>query len=172
VTAAELIAVSAINAGKFAQSFPSFGPERRGAPVMAFARVSETRIRNRSAVYQPDIVIVLDPSLLCIIDVTVGLKKDGLVIINTHLKPEEIRKQHGIKSRLATVDALSIAMAILKRPITNTTLLGALNKATNLLDNKEFFHSIEERFGKIAEKNIAAFKEAFEKTSIIEAANG
>jgi pyruvate ferredoxin oxidoreductase gamma subunit len=168
VTSAELIALSAIRAGRFAQAFPSFGPERRGAPVMAYARVSDQRIRVRSAVYEPDIVIVLDPSLLKIVNVALGLRADGVVIINTGTPAAEIRKTYGIKARIATVDALAIAMSVLRRPITNTTLLGALSKATGIIENEHFFASMEERFGKLGARNITAFKTAFDKTQILE----
>ncbi len=169
VTSAELIALSAIRAGRFAQAFPSFGPERRGAPVMAYSRVSDSKIRNRSAIYEPDIVVVLDSSLLDSVNVTAGLKDDGLIVLNTHLSPEEVREKYGFKHRLAVVDALAIANAILKRPITNTTMLGALNRAAAIEDNEQFFACIDERFGKIAAKNKAAFQKAFDTTKILEA---
>lgn len=170
VTSAELIAISAIRAGRFAQAFPSFGPERRGAPVMAYARVADSRIRDRSAVYEPDIVLVLDPSLLKIVDVTKGLKRDGVVVLNTTQKAAEVRANFGIKHRLAVVDALHIALVTLRRPITNTTLLGALNRVTGLLDDQVFYDSITERFGKIASRNIEAFKRASQATEILEQA--
>lgn len=169
VTSAELIATSAIRAGHFAQAFPSFGPERRGAPVMAYARVSETQIRNRSAVYEPDMVIVLDPSLLKIVDVTAGLKPDGVVVLNTGHTAAQVRKDYGIKHKLAVVDALGIALVTLRRPITNTTLLGALNRAEGVVDNDFFFASMKERFGRIAPRNIEAFTRAYDTTEILEA---
>src|SRR5512142_2733974 len=100
VTSAELTALAAIGEGKYAQAFPSFGPERRGAPVMAFVRVSDTPIRTREKVYEPDIVVVLDPSLLQIVNVEAGLKSSGMVILNTKKSVEEVRKDTGIKSRL------------------------------------------------------------------------
>ena len=133
VTSAELTALAAIEEGKFAQAFPSFGPERRGAPVMAFVRVSDTRIRTREKVYEPDIVVVLDPSLLEIINVEAGLKKDGLVILNTKKSVAEVRRETGIKARLALVDATKIALDTMRIPITNTTMLGALLKASSLM---------------------------------------
>ena len=92
VTSTELIALAAINEGKYAQAFPSFGPERRGAPVMAFARISDKPIRTREKVYTPDVVVVLDPTILKIVDVTDGLKKNGMVILNTSKDEKEIRK--------------------------------------------------------------------------------
>ncbi|MCK4602569.1 MAG: 2-oxoacid:acceptor oxidoreductase family protein [Phycisphaerae bacterium] len=169
VTSAELVATSAIRAGHFAQAFPSFGPERRGAPVMAYARVSEQQIRNRSAVYEPDMVLVLDPSLLKIVDVCAGLKPDGILVLNTGNPAASVRKEFGIKHKLVVVDALTIALATLRRPITNTTLLGAFNKAAAVMDNEFFFASMKERFGPLAARNIEAFKRAYETTEILEA---
>src|SRR5512135_3320719 len=128
VTSAELTALAAIEEGKYAQAFPSFGPERRGAPVMAFVRVSETPIRTREKVYHPDVVVVLDPSLLQIVNVETGLKEGGLVILNTKKSAAEVRKETGIKARLALVDASKIAVETMRVPITNTTMLGALLK--------------------------------------------
>ena len=97
VTSAELVALSAIDEGKYAQAFPSFGPERRGAPVVAFLRVSDHQIRVRSKVYNPDIVVVLDPTLLDIVDVAAGLKPGGMVIVNTAKTVEQLRQQYGFK---------------------------------------------------------------------------
>ena len=168
VTSAELTALAAIEEGKYAQAFPSFGPERRGAPVMAFVRVSEERIRTREKVYEPDVVMVLDPTILKIVPVTAGLKNTGTLILNTHLPAEEIRKQLNTKVRLALVDATKIAMEILRLPITNTTMLGALIKATGIVSPESLEIPLRERFGPIAEKNIEAFKAALEKTVIIE----
>ncbi|MHC1743599.1 MAG: 2-oxoacid:acceptor oxidoreductase family protein [Syntrophobacteraceae bacterium] len=166
VTSAELTALAAIDEGKFAQAFPSFGPERRGAPVMAFVRVSETQIRTREKVYNPDVVVVLDPSLLQIVNVEAGLKEGGLVILNTKKSAEEIRKETGLKARLALVDASKIAMETMRVPITNTTMLGALIKGAGLLGVDALRAPIQNRFGPIAEKNIKACQRAFEETIV------
>jgi pyruvate ferredoxin oxidoreductase gamma subunit len=99
VTSAELVALAAIEEGKFAQGFPSFGPERRGAPVVSFARVDDKPIRLRSKIYQPDVAVVLDPSLLKILDPSQGLKPGGLLIINTNKSIEQIRSEFGYKAR-------------------------------------------------------------------------
>jgi pyruvate ferredoxin oxidoreductase gamma subunit len=134
VTSAELTALAAIEEGKYAQAFPSFGPERRGAPVMAFVRVSETPIVTREKVYEPNIVIVLDPTLLKIVNVEAGLQKGGIVILNTSKSAEQVRKETGIKAKLAIVDASKIAMETMRVPITNTTMLGALVKAAGVVE--------------------------------------
>ncbi len=166
VTSAELTALAAIEQGKYAQAFPSFGPERRGAPVTAFVRVSESPIRTREKVYEPDIVVVLDPSLLRIVNVEAGLKKGGLVILNTKKGMEEVRAETGIKARLALVDAARIAMETMRVPITNTTMLGALVKATGVVDLDALRAPIQHRFGPIAEKNMKACARAFEETFV------
>ncbi len=166
VTSAELTALAAIEDGKFAQAFPSFGPERRGAPVMAFVRVSDTQIRTREKVYSPNIVVVLDPTLLQIVDVDAGVPDDGVIVINTKMSAREIREATGIKQRLALVDASTIAMETLRVPITNTTMLGALIKATNVISVESLRGPIQKRFGPIAEKNLKACERAFEETVV------
>jgi pyruvate ferredoxin oxidoreductase gamma subunit len=165
VTSTELIALAAIDEGKYAQAFPSFGPERRGAPVMAFARISDKPIRTREKVYTPDVVVVLDPTILSIVDVTSGLKKGGLVILNTSKDEQEIRKTFGIKAKMALVDATEIAMQYLGRPITNTTMLGALIKASGVINIKSMEAPLKHRFGRIAARNFVAMNEAYKKTA-------
>jgi pyruvate ferredoxin oxidoreductase gamma subunit len=169
VTSAELIAISAINQGKYAQAFPSFGPERRGAPVQAFARISDERVRTRQKIYEPDVILVLDPSLPKIVKVTAGLKEGGIIILNSHLSEEEMRELlGGYKGKLAIVDATKIAIEELGLPITNTTMLGAFVKATGLIDPEYMKAALKKRFGKLAEKNIKAFERAFKETKIYE----
>ncbi len=172
VTSAELIAIAAIKEGKFAQAFPSFGPERRGAPVQAFARIGEERIRIREKIYHPDIILVLDPSLPKITKVTDGLKENGVAILNSSLPEEEVRKILGdYKGKLALVDANKIAIEEIGIPITNTTMLGALLKVTGLIELKHIEETLKERFGKLAEKNIKALHRALEETKIYECKN-
>lgn len=167
VTSAELIALAAIEEGKFAQAFPSFGPERRGAPVLAFNRISESEhIRVRSAVTQPDIVVVLDPGLPGIIDVTAGLKDGGTLVINSSKRLADIKLELGGPWRLAVVNATAIALKTLKIPIVNTTMLGALVKATDVVELASLSVLLEERFGKLAQRNIEACKKAYEEVAI------
>ena len=167
VTSAELIALAAIEEGKFAQAFPSFGPERRGAPVLVFNRISESEhIRVRSAVTQPDIVVVLDPGLPGIIDVTSGLKDGGTLIVNSSKKLVDIKLEFGGPWRLAVVNATAIALKTLKVPIVNTTMLGALVKATDIVKLDSLSVLLEERFGKLGQRNIEAYKRAYEETSV------
>ena len=166
VTSAELLALAAINQGKYAQAFPSFGPERRGAPVVAFCRIDDKPIRIRTNIYNPDLVLVLDPSILRLIDVTSGLKKDGILITNSKYSGEEIRNELGIKNALATVNATKVAVEELGLPITNTTMLGALLKAREVVPLESLVDPLKNRFGRIAEKNIKAFKRAYEETKL------
>ncbi len=167
VTSAELLAISAINDGRYAQAFPSFGPERRGAPVMAFVRVSDKQIRTREKVYHPDIVVVLDPSLPLIVRVIDGMKEDGWVVLNSHKDEETLREiLGGYEGKLAVVDATKIAIDVLGIPITNTTMLGALLKATNLVKRDLLEEALEHRFGRLAEKNKAAMARAMEETRL------
>ncbi|MBU1240172.1 2-oxoacid:acceptor oxidoreductase family protein [Myxococcota bacterium] len=170
VTSAELLAITAVSDDKYAQAFPSFGPERRGAPVQAFARISDERIRVRSKVYEPNVVLVLDYSLKAIVDVTQGLVPDGLLVVSTGLTPEEVRKDTGWKGRLAVVDGVNIAMKHIKRPINNTVMLGALIKASECVSFDLMKQAVEERFGRIAAVNMAAMAEAYETVTISEGA--
>ena len=167
VTSAELLALAAINEGKFAQAFPSFGPERRGAPVLAFTRISErAHIGIRSAVTQPDIVVVLDPGLLGISDITSGLKDGGALVVNSSRGVDDIKSKFGGPWHLAVVNATAIALELLKVPIVNTTMLGALVKASDIVKLDSLAELMEERFGKLAQRNIEACKRAYDETSI------
>jgi len=166
VTSAELLALAAINSGKYAQAFPSFGPERRGAPVVAFCRIDDEPIRLRTNIYNPDLVMVLDPSILRLVNVTAGLKEDGKLVTNTKYTGEEIRKELGIKHSLGVVNATKIAIEELGLPITNTTMLGSLLKANEIVPVDTLIGPLEKRFGRIAEKNIRAFKRAYEETEL------
>jgi pyruvate ferredoxin oxidoreductase gamma subunit len=169
VTSAELVARAAINEGNYAQAFPSFGPERRGAPVQAFVRVSIGEpIRVRAEITEPDVVVVLDPGLLPIVKVTSGLKAGGLVIVNTRKQAEQIRQEFGINWTLATVNATKIAREILGVPITNTTMVGALIKATEVVRLDSLLEPLQRRFGRLAERNADAMKRAYEETVIKE----
>jgi pyruvate ferredoxin oxidoreductase gamma subunit len=166
VTSAELMAVAAINLGKYAQAFPSFGPERRGAPVVAFCRIDDHKIRLRTNIYHPDLVVVLDSSLPKIVNVTAGLKKDGILIINAKQSCSELRKEMGFACRLAAVNATHIAREATGLPITNVTMLGALLKACEVIPPEALLGPIEKRFGRIAEKNIKAFQSALTETEL------
>lgn len=160
VTAAELIAVAAFEGGIFAQAFPAFGVERRGAPVQAFVRFDTQKIRLRSQVYEPDYVIVQDSTLIRDVNVFLGLKEGGIAIINTE-KALTYPFPEGV--RVITLDATSIALKHLGLPITNTTLMGAFAAASGEIQLKALEDAVKRRFlGELAGKNIAAATEAYQ----------
>ena len=164
-TASELLARAAIYEGKCIQSFPEFGPERMGAPVTAFTRISTEPIQIHCAVYNPDVVAVLDPSLLNTVPVTEGLSEEGPIIVNSKDNPAEIRKMlKTSKGKVWTVPATEIAVRILGLPITNTAMLGAVARATEAVRLESFEKIVRERFRRdIAEKNLAVIKEAYKE---------
>lgn len=166
VTSVEMLALAAIEEGKYAQGFPSFGPERRGAPLAAFNRVDAKQIRIRSNIYHPDVVAVLDPSLMKYVNVVEGLKPDGILVVNTPLSTKEISELLDFKGTIATVDATKIAREEMGVPITNTTMLGAVVKATKIIKLSSLKKPIEHRFGRIAQKNMNALKRAYDEVKI------
>jgi pyruvate ferredoxin oxidoreductase gamma subunit len=166
VTSVEICAISAIEDGKFAQGFPSFGPERRGAPVQAFLRISDNPIKLRSKIYKPDVIVVLDPSLVEAENPTLGLKQGGTIVINSGKSAPEIKKIFP-GFRVAVIDAYTIAREELGTPIANTTMIGALVKATELISLKSMEDSLNDRFGRLAQKNISACRRAYEETVIL-----
>jgi len=161
VTTAELIAIAAFKDGKFSQAVPNFGPERRGSPVEAYCRLSKEFITLRTQVYDPDYVIVLDDSLPSVVDITRGLTKEGMILINS-----EEKKRFG-SFPAYTVDANRIAMDVLGKPIVNTVMLGAFAKATKLITLKSLVEAIGERFeGAVRDSNVKAIKRAYEETKV------
>jgi 2-oxoacid:acceptor oxidoreductase gamma subunit (pyruvate/2-ketoisovalerate family) len=168
VTSAELMALAAIAEGKYAQAFPSFGPERRGAPVQAFLRISDTPIRLREKIYEPDVVVVLDPSLLATANVKSGLKPGGTLVANSSKPVSAVRGECGFGGRTAVADASRIAEEEMGVPITNTTMLGALMKAAGLIKPESIVGPLTERFGKIADKNRRSLERAYAETVIAE----
>lgn len=164
-TASELLARTALKEGKYIQSFPEFGPERMGAPVAAFTRISVKPIRIHCAVYEPDVVVVLDPTLLKTVPVAAGLSETGTIIINSTKSPDEIRKQLKTnKGTLWIIPATEIALNLLGLPITNTALLGTVAKATNIVSLETIEQTVKDRFrADLAEKNFAVIKEAYKE---------
>jgi pyruvate ferredoxin oxidoreductase gamma subunit len=160
VTAAELIAVAAFEGGVYAQAFPAFGVERRGAPVQAFVRFDNKKIRLRSQVYEPDYIIVQDSTLIRDVNVFQGVKAGGIVIVNTE-KKMDFPVPEGV--RVITIDATSIALEVLGLPITNTTLMGAFASASGEIEIKALENALRHRFrGDLAEKNVKAARKAYE----------
>ena len=167
--AAQALASAAFQEGGYATAFPFFGAERRGAPVLAFTRIDKKRIYRKTQVYEPDFVVVLDEGLIEGVNVVEGLKKGGMVIVNSAKKPEEI--DVGIDVKLATVDATSVALEVLKQPATNSAILGAIAKATGLVKIESVEKGIMQVFGdrlgpKVGEINGKAARVAYDRTII------
>jgi pyruvate ferredoxin oxidoreductase gamma subunit len=164
-TASEVLARAAIYEGKYVQSFPEFGPERMGAPLAAYTRISDQPISLHSAIYTPGVVVVLDPTLLNTVKVAEGLSDDGALVVNTRQSPAELRKRLDLaKHQVWTVPATDLAIKTLNVPITNTVMLGAATRAAKLVTLESIEKAIRDRFKErpdMAEKNIAVIKEAY-----------
>ncbi|MFH0816125.1 MAG: pyruvate ferredoxin oxidoreductase subunit gamma [Methanobacteriota archaeon] len=164
VTAANVLAVAAFKEGKDVQAFPMFGVERRGAPVAAYTRIDEKPIDIKCQIYEPDAVIVLDPTLMDVVDVTSGLKAGGPIIINSKKDPKEFQLKAG---KVYTVDASSIAvenrLGSKTNPIVNTAILGAFSKVVGNVSLKALLEAIQDNAPVKPEENKMAAKQAFEK---------
>lgn len=160
VTMAQLLAQAAFEGGKWAQGFPSFGVERLGAPIQAFTKIDDKKITDRSQIHEPDYVIVQDSTLIELVDVLEGLKEDGMILINTSAKPEDVSLE--TDRDVITVDATNIALEHLGRPIMNTALAGAFAGATGLMSKDSLTKVVREIFsGELGEKNVAAVEDAY-----------
>jgi pyruvate ferredoxin oxidoreductase gamma subunit len=170
-TAALLFADAAVETGKYIQAFPEYGPERMGAPVFAFNRISDQPIFQHCGIKSPNIVVVLDPTLMETVDVTEGLPEDGVVLVNTQKTADEIKKQLKLtKQHVYVVDASKISQEILNRNLPNTPMLGALIKVSKLLDFNDMLESVKVRLKhkfpnrpEVVEGNIKAIKRAYEE---------
>jgi len=169
VTAAKMVAELALGQGKYFQAFPEYGPERSGAPIVAFTRVSDEPIQVYCGIEQPQIVIVLDQSLLSIVDVTRGAPQDAVVLVNSEMSPAELREHYGLQGfRYYTIAATRIAVETIRRAIPNTPMVGALTRITGLFPIDEVVAFLREDFGKkfppkVVEGNIAAITRSYEE---------
>jgi pyruvate ferredoxin oxidoreductase gamma subunit len=167
VTAAKILAESAILDGKFIQAFPEYGPERAGAPVKSYTRISPIPINMHSLVTDPELVVVLDPTLLDVVDVTEGLPEEGTLIINTTETPAGLRKRLNIQKRkIYTVPATDIAIKELKRNIPNTPMIAALLKVSGIVDIKTVEKNFRTKYSKkfnpeVIEGNVRAMDAAY-----------
>ncbi|MFB0544033.1 MAG: 2-oxoacid:acceptor oxidoreductase family protein [Candidatus Bathyarchaeia archaeon] len=163
-TASLLLAYGGLKEKKYVQSFPTFGPEREGAPIQAFTRISDRPIDIHSMVYEPDIVVVLDPTLLGP-GVVEGVSRETLLIINSEEDPQFIKKKLGLEgNEVWVINATELAMEILGRPITNTAVLGALLKARKVIGLESLLQAVRERFpGRIGEMNVKLVEEAYKE---------
>lgn len=143
-TAALLLADVAFQAGKHVQGFPEYGPERMGAPITAYDRISDEEIRVHSNIYEPDFVAVVDDTLLHSVDVTAGLKEDGAILINTLKTPEEVRPLlKGYQGKVYTIDAHKVCMETLGKYFPNTPMLAAMVKISRVMETEEFLREME-----------------------------
>ena len=147
VMAAQSLADAAVRAGYFAQAFPYFGAERRGAPVQAYARIDTKKVRTKSQVHHPDLLVIMDESLIELDDLASGLKPNGKVVMNTTLRPEDVDLGAGVDAECGTVDATAVALEALKMPVVNTAMLGALAKVWDVIPLDTIVEAIEDRFG-------------------------
>ncbi len=146
-TASLLLADAAFNTGKYIQGFPEYGPERMGAPITAYNRISNNPIRIHSNIYEPDYVVVVDDTLLESVDVTAGLKETGAIVINTTKSDEYLKKVlKGYKGRIYTIDAKKVSIEALGKYFPNTPMLAAIVKVANIMDEKEFLEDMKGSF--------------------------
>ena len=146
-TASLLLADAAFNTGKYIQGFPEYGPERMGAPITAYNRISDTPIRIHSNIYEPNYVVVVDDTLLESVDVTSGLKEDGAIVINTTKQGNEIRELlNEYKGKIYTIDARKVSMQTLGKYFPNTPMLAAIIKVSKIMDEKDFLNDMQGSF--------------------------
>jgi pyruvate ferredoxin oxidoreductase gamma subunit len=170
-TASLLLAEAAFDTGKFIQGFPEYGPERMGAPITAYNRISDEKIAVHSNIYEPDYVVVVDETLLEAVDVTSGLKEEGAIVINSSKSPEEIQPQlKGYKGKVYTVDARTISTEELGRYFPNVPMLGAVVKVAKLMDGDTFVEAMDKSFRhkfatkpQVIDGNMRALKRAMQE---------
>lgn len=170
VTAAKVFADACLSGGRHVQAFPEYGPERAGAPLRAFNRISDRELRLHCPVLNPDIVVVVDATLLDSIDIAAGVSDDGAFIINSSRDPRELREKLHAKAsqRVFTIDATKVAVDTIGRPMPNATLVGALTRVSGLITIEAAMLDVEKSFGKkfsrkIIEGNIDATKRGYEE---------
>jgi len=169
-SAAQILAEVAMLSGKYSQAFPEYGAERSGAPMRAFNRISDQPIKIHSGIENPDIVVVIDDTLITSMNVVEGLKEDGILIVNTQKSIDEIRKRTGFGGKICIVPATKIALEEIKRGIPNTVMLGALVKVTEVVPLDSIVEQFKEMFSnkltpEMLEGNLRAIKRGYEEVS-------
>lgn len=172
-TASLLLADAAFATGNYVQGFPEYGPERMGAPITAYNRISNNPIRVHSNIYEPDYVVVVDQTLLEAVDVTNGLKEDGAIIVNTDKRPDEIRAHlKGYKGDVYTINAREISEDCLGRYFPNTPMLAAVVKVSKVMDDETFIAEMESSFKhkfsskpEVIEGNMNALRRSLEEVT-------
>ncbi|MFH1995921.1 MAG: 2-oxoacid:acceptor oxidoreductase family protein [Candidatus Omnitrophota bacterium] len=169
VTAAKIVADSCVVSGKFVQAFPEYGPERAGAPVKSFNRISSEPIFTHSQVRDPDVVLVLDPTLMDVVDVCEGLPEGGLLIVNTDREPAKVRSEFKIRDsvNLKTVDATGIAIKEFGKNIPNTPMIAALLRETDIVKLDDLIENFKKKYSRkfkpeVIDANIRSMRSAYE----------
>ena len=173
-TASLLLADAAFNTGKYVQGFPEYGPERMGAPITAYNRISDQRSTVHSNIYFPDYVVVVDETLLSAVDVTAGLKKEGAIVINSSKSPAELRPLlKGYEGRVCTIDAGKISEEELGKNFPNTPMLAAIVRVSGVIGEEEFINDMEGSFKhkfaskpQVIEGNMRALKRSLEEVQV------
>ncbi len=173
-TASLLLADAAFNTGKYVQGFPEYGPERMGAPITAYNRLSSERSTVHSNIYEPDYVVVVDETLISSVDVTAGLKKEGAIVINSGKSPEELRPLlKGYEGRVCTIDAGKISEEELGKNFPNTPMLAAIVKVSGVVNAEEFIQDMEASFKhkfaakpQVIEGNMRALKRSMKEVRV------
>lgn len=173
-TASLLLADAAFNTGKYVQGFPEYGPERMGAPITAYNRISSERSTVHSNIYEPDYVVVVDETLISAVDVTAGLKKEGAIVINSGKSPEELRPLlKGYEGRVCTIDAGKISEEELGKNFPNTPMLAAIVKVSGVVNAEEFIQDMEASFKhkfatkpQVIEGNMRALKRSMKEVRV------
>ena len=173
-TASLLLADAAFNTGKYVQGFPEYGPERMGAPITAYNRISSERSTVHSNIYEPDYVVVVDETLISAVDVTAGLKKEGAIVINSGKAPEELRPLlKGYQGRVCTIDAGKISEEELGKNFPNTPMLAAIVKVSGVVNAEEFVQDMEASFKhkfatkpQVIEGNMRALKRSMKEVRV------
>ncbi|MDO9108627.1 MAG: 2-oxoacid:acceptor oxidoreductase family protein [Coriobacteriia bacterium] len=173
VTAAKVVAETALSADQYMQAMPEYGPERMGAPIKAFTRISDEPIEIHNNIEFPDVVIVLDDSLIDVVDVTEGIKPNGSIIINTCSPAAAVKKALGVADTVtvACVDASGIALDTIKRDIPNTPIVGAFTKVTGVINIDTFkgllAKNLSKKFGQeMIDANFAAVDRAYQEVTV------
>jgi pyruvate ferredoxin oxidoreductase gamma subunit len=172
-TASLLLADAAFNTGKYIQGFPEYGPERMGAPITAYNRISDERLTIHSNIYEPDYVVVVDDTLIDVVDVTAGLKKTGAIIVNTTKTPQQIKSSlAGYEGKVCTIDARTISIETLGKYFPNTPMLAAVVKVSGMMEEEAFLKdmadSFKHKFSKkpeVVEGNIKALRRALQEVN-------
>ncbi|MHA2187560.1 MAG: 2-oxoacid:acceptor oxidoreductase family protein [Candidatus Thorarchaeota archaeon] len=168
VTSNQMLGKAALAEGNYIQAFPEFGPERTGAPVRAFLRISKNPIQVYAQVYAPDVVVCIDPTLLDVVNPAEGLKEDGILVVNSDKEPADIREKFGFNTgKVVTVDASTIAMEVMGRPFYNMPTMAAAVKATGVVAIETVVEAVLERYpGKVGDLNKVAIERAVTEAKI------